>query len=124
MTHRAARLRLHVAIVMLGVALGSVSAGALADTAVCTGKITAMSSHAPGGLYLAIEGVNVFKVCDFDASQFNLSPAACKHIAGLAMMAFALEKTVHFYVDNAPTTACSSIPSWHTSNTRYFFVYP
>lgn len=124
MKHRSSRLRLDTAIVTLGIALGNVSAGALADTAVCTGKITGMSSHAPGGLFLSIEGVSLFKVCDFDASQFNLSAAACKHIAGLAMMAYAMEKTVHFYVDNAPTTACSSIPGWHVSNTRYFHVYP
>lgn len=108
-------------------AVGAMLAGAgmaHADTAVCTGKITNMASHAPGGLFLSLEGTNLFKVCDFDASQHGISPAACRHFAGLAMMAFTTEKTVVIYVDNAPTTACSSIPSWHTSNTRYFHVHP
>ena len=105
----------------MAVALGST---AEADTAVCQGRISSMASHAPGGLYLQIEGFtwNFFKVCDFDASQFDISPANCRHIASLAELAFATGKQVIIYVDNAPTTACSSIPNWHTSNTRYFYV--
>src|SRR5689334_9808747 len=67
-----------------------------AATAICQGKITSLASHAPGGLYVTIEGTSFsgLKVCDFDSTQFSISAANCKHIASLATLAFAMGKQV------------------------------
>ena len=43
----------------------------------------------------------------------------CMISVPVAAMAFAMETNVILYVDNAPTTSCSSITNWHASNTRY-----
>jgi hypothetical protein len=100
------------------------SANALADTAVCNGTLTTVGNHANGinGLYVVVAGSNIIKVCSFTTTQFTVTPDDCKHMANLAALAFATEATVTFYVDNAPSTSCTAIPSWHAANTRYFSV--
>lgn len=95
-----------------------------AATAVCVGKVLAIANHTPGGLFLQIEGATLVKVCDFDANQFSVTPNNCRHLASLASMAYAMDKQIQIYIDNAPSTVCSAIPPWHTSDTRYFHLYP
>jgi hypothetical protein len=93
-----------------------------ADTAVCTGALTTVGNHANGvnGLYVVVGGSNIIRVCSFTAAQFTVTPEDCKHMASLAEMAFAMNANVTFYIDNAPSTSCTAIPSWHIANTRYF----
>jgi hypothetical protein len=94
---------------------------ALADTAVCQGKITTIGNHA-NGLAFAIGTGNMIRVCSFTAAQFGVSVEDCKHMASIAALAFASDANVVLYVDNAPTTACSSVPGWHISQSRYLGV--
>jgi len=101
-------------------ALLAVSAASQAATAICAGKINAVSSHNPGGLYVVMEGVNVVKYCDFDNQQFRTNPTNCLHMASVMNSALVNNKTVTVYIDNAPTTACSSIVSWFHADVRYF----
>jgi hypothetical protein len=95
---------------------------ARADTAVCTGSLTLVANHANGinGLYVAFSGSNRIRVCSFTATQFTVTPEDCKHMASLASLAFATDTTVIFYIDNAPSTECASVPAWHIANTRFF----
>jgi hypothetical protein len=95
---------------------------AVADTAVCIGKISTIGNHGNGqnGLSIAIGTNNMIRVCSFTATQFSITAEDCKHLASIAATAFAMDTNVVLYVDNAPSTACSAIPGWHLSNTRYF----
>jgi hypothetical protein len=120
MTRRAlARIASVFAIGLIGLATMRT---ALADTAVCTGTLTTLANHANGGngLYVVVGSSNVIKVCSFTATQYTVTPEDCKHMASLAALAFATDAAVVFYVDNAPTSACSSVPAWFGANTRYF----
>jgi hypothetical protein len=106
-------------------ALGAALCGATmahADTAVCTGSLTTVGNHANGinGLYVIVAGSNQIRVCSFTVTQFSVTPEDCKHMASIAALAFATDASVTFYVDNAPSTSCTSIPAWHVANTRYF----
>lgn len=98
------------------------STAVAADTAVCTGPVSTVAHHANGlnGLYVVVGSSNVIRVCSFTATQFTVAPEDCKHMASLAALAFATDTAVVFYIDNAPSTACSSVPAWFTANTRYF----
>lgn len=93
-----------------------------ADTAVCTGKLTTLANHVNGnnGLHVVVGNSNIIRVCSFTATQFTVTPEDCRHMASIAALAYATGDTVTFYIDNAPSTACSSVPAWHAANTRYF----
>jgi hypothetical protein len=95
-----------------------------ADTAVCTGKITTLGNHVNGnnGLHVVVGNSNIIRVCSFTTPQFTVTPDDCKHMASIAALAYATGDSVTFYIDNAPTTACTSVPSWFMANTRYFAV--
>jgi hypothetical protein len=111
--------RLSRIVALLGLAM---PIAAFADTAVCTGKISTLGNHGNGlnGLSIAIGTNNMIRVCSFTATQFSVTAEDCRHLASIAAMAFAMDTNVVLYVDNAPSTACSAIPGWHVSNTRYF----
>lgn len=93
-----------------------------AETAVCNGQITYNAQHAPGHLSVGVGGGPVIRICSFNEQQYSISPAGCKHMAAIAMMALASGKQAVLYVDNAPSTSCADIPNWHISDTRYFYV--
>lgn len=95
-----------------------------ADTAVCTGRITTLGNHVNGnnGLHVVVGNSNIIRVCSFTTTQFTVTPEDCKHMASIAALAYATGDSVTFYIDNAPTTACSSVASWTAANTRYFAV--
>ena len=97
---------------------------ASADTAICTGPLTLVANHANGinGLYVAVGSSNSIRVCSFNVTQFTVTAEDCKNMASIAALAFATQDPVTFYVDNAPSTACSSIPALFVANTRYFAV--
>jgi hypothetical protein len=99
------------------------SGRALADTAVCIGKLTSVGNHAQNGLIVAVGTGNAIRVCSFNAAQFSITADDCKHMASLAATAFATDTSIVFYVDNAPSTDCAAIPGWHVANTRYFAVF-
>lgn len=120
--HQAVREILMTTAVM-GFTLAA-STAAHADSASCQGRITAIANHTPGSLYIALTTMAMVRVCDFDADHNGLSPADCRHIASMAALAVATEKEVAIIVDNAPTTNCASIPSWHSASTRYFLLIP
>ena len=111
-------MRKYLALALLAV---STPFAAFADTAVCQGKITTIGNHA-NGLSFAIGTGGMIRVCSFTAAQNGVSVEDCKHMASVAALAFASDANVVLYVDNAPTTACSSIPGWHVSQTRYLGV--
>lgn len=96
------------------------SAGAA--TAVCTATVAAVAWHAPGGVFLQLNGFTLWKVCDMDAQFFRMSPASCRQLFAMLSGAFAQERPVHVYVDNAPTTDCSSVTSWFDVDLRYVRV--
>jgi hypothetical protein len=95
---------------------------AIADTAVCTGKITTLGNHVNGnnGLHVVVGNSNIIRVCSFTTTQFTVTPEDCRHIASIAALAYATGDSVTFYIDNAPSNLCSSVPGWHTANTRFF----
>jgi hypothetical protein len=104
------------------IAAALVASQAVADTAVCIGKITNIGNHTMGhnGLLVTIGSGNYIKVCSFASQEFSVTPEDCKHMASLAATAFVTDSTVTFYVDNAPTSNCADIPAWHHANTRFF----
>lgn len=107
------------------VAVASLGAGtASAATAVCTGRVLMIGNHTPGGLYVQLQGMNMIKFCDFDASQYSVTPNSCRHFASLAAMAYTMEQRIHLYIDNAPTTACDSMWNWFVADTRYLQLMP
>jgi hypothetical protein len=91
----------------------SCAAPALADTAVCTGKLTTLGNHANGytGLWIVAGNNNIIRICSFNETQFSVTVEDCKHMASLAAEAFAMDANVTFYVDNAPSTVCTAIPN-------------
>lgn len=111
-------MKKNLALALLAIAT---PVAAFADTAVCQGKITTIGNHA-NGLSFAIGTGSMIRVCSFTAAQNGVSVEDCKHMASVAALAFAADSTVTLYVDNAPTTACSSIPGWHIAQTRYLGV--
>ncbi len=102
--------------------LSLISAFAFSATAICEGKIAALSNHVPGGVHVSLEGKNVIKLCNPEQQLYRTTPENCKQIYSMAAMAFAADYEVLFYVDNAPTTSCSDIQSWHAADLRYFVV--
>jgi hypothetical protein len=92
----------------------------LAATAVCTGPVTQIAYHVPDGLYLKIGTSAIFKVCSYNAAQFRVTPEGCRAMTAMALSAKLLGTVATLYVDNAPTTICQDIPSFHVSDTRYF----
>lgn len=93
-----------------------------AETAICQGIVTTTAQHAPGYLVVTVGGSRPILVCSFNEQQHSISAAGCRHMAAVAMLAVTTGKVVTLYVDNAPTTGCTDIPSWHVSNTRYFNI--
>lgn len=105
--------------VLLFIALITISASTTAATAVCTGTVSKFAYHAPDGLYLAIGSSNIFKVCSPQVKFYRTSSESCKLIASIATTARATGKELQVYVDNAPTTSCSSITAWFGADIRY-----
>jgi hypothetical protein len=94
-----------------------------AATAVCSGPVLEVGNHAPGGLYVRLaDAGGIMKICDFNVTWFRTTPADCKQHLATAQLALATGKTVSVYVDNAPTTACSSIVNWNGYDVRYFGI--
>lgn len=93
-----------------------------AETAICEGRVSFTAQHSPGHLVVSVGGGPTIRVCSFNEAQYSISAAGCKHMAAVAMLALATGKRAVLYVDNAPSTSCASIPNWHISDTRYFYV--
>ncbi len=91
----------------------------IAETAVCTGQVTRLAYHAPGGLYIAIGDSNIFKICDPEVAFNRTTPENCKMISSFLTTARATGKSIKVYVDNAPTTSCSDITAWFSADIRY-----
>lgn len=109
---------------LAGIAVATLfsASGAHAATAVCTTTVSYLANHAPGGVFVQLTGYNIWKVCDLDAQFFRTTPANCRHIFAMLSVAFTQDKTVQVYVDNAPSTDCSSIGSWFDADVRYVRV--
>lgn len=95
---------------------------AFSATAICSGKVTQIANHSPGGFYVRVGSSNLIRACSFDEQSYRVTPESCKSMMAMAMMARATDKNVTFYIDNAPTTDCASAPNWFGADTRYFSV--
>jgi hypothetical protein len=95
---------------------------AYAATAVCIGLVSEVGNHLPGGVYVQVADGGLTKICDLTTTQFGVTAANCKQHLATAQLAVATGKTVSLWIDNAPTTACSSIVPWSISDTRYFAI--
>lgn len=94
-----------------------------AATAVCSGPVIEVGNHVPGGLYVRLaDAGGILKLCEFNATFFRTSPTDCKQYLATAQLALTTGKTISLWVDNAPTTACSSIPNWSSADVRYFSI--
>jgi hypothetical protein len=87
-------------------------------TAICTGPVNFINNHVPGGLYTGIADSGVMRLCTPGATFFRTTAENCKHYISMLSIAFAMNKNVTVYVDNAPTTACSSVPNWFDADVR------
>lgn len=93
-----------------------------AATAICSGTIASSAFHQPDTYYLSVGGSKTIGLCSPDVQHFRISPAGCKTLIAMAEAAAAQGKSVIWYIDNAPTTECSSVVDWHKADTRYFGV--
>lgn len=90
-----------------------------AETAVCAGAVTRLAYHQPGGLYMAVGGSNIFKVCDPESLHKRTTPENCKMIASFASTARVSGKSVKVLIDNATTTSCLDIAAWFAADVRF-----
>jgi len=96
-----------------------ISLNVIAETAVCTGSVEKIAYHQPDGFYLKLGGSGIMKVCNPQTKYFRTSSESCKLIASLATTARATGKNLQIYVDNAPSTSCSSITDWFGADIRF-----
>ena len=99
-----------------------VSPAVFSATAICVGPVSFLSNHVPGGVYVAVGGSGTMRICSLTATLLRTTPENCKHYVTMLSLALAANKIVTIYVDNAPTTACSSIPNWFDADVRYVHV--
>ena len=93
-----------------------------ADTAVCIAKVSSVGVHIPDVVYLVLEGVAGFGLCKLDGPFYSVPGVSCKHMYATAMLALATDKKLIVYIDNAPTSDCTSVTGWMSSNTRYVAI--
>lgn len=94
-----------------------------AATAVCTGAVTAFASHVPGGVYVGVAEAPLMRVCVPGTTLFRTNSDNCKHYIAMLTLAFAMNKSVSIYIDNAPGESCASIPPWYDADVRFIYVY-
>lgn len=95
-----------------------------ADTTICLGKVKAISIHKPNNLYVSVGDSELFKICSLQDTYNSTSPEGCKAIFSLISSAKAMQKDIKIYVDNAPTTSCSSITKWFSADVVYVEQQP
>ncbi len=98
------------------------SISSFAGSVYCTGKLTDVAYHEPGGLYLTIGSNKIFKVCDPSAQFFRTNPENCKMVLSMALAVRMSNKQITVLVDNAPGSDCASIPSWFGADVRFVNV--
>ena len=112
----------HYVVSIIASFLLGLSPNVFSATAVCVGPVSFMSNHVPGGVHVAAGGSGAMRICSLTATMFRTTPENCKHYVTMLSLALAANKIVTIYVDNAPTTACSSIPNWADADVRYVHV--
>ena len=111
---------IHRIVTTLSVLALSTSA-AYAATAVCQCRVIEVGNHVPGGVYVRVADAGITKICDLNVAYGRVTPADCRQDLATAQLAFATAKQVSMWLDNAPTTACASVPSWSVGmDLRYF----